>query len=356
MGVFVLLFGLATGFLWRGQNLYLRNPESLAPFAPDVAIPLPTSGAGVFDVDAPLGPLGDERLALLPESAPAFLHSKNVLFVYELRFRQLLNDIYDDNKYFVRAFVDSSGAIEPVQLKCRITECKRLVTGQAIYIIEGESRVELQGVRMSGNGQYLMAEVNELPDQAGAVGDAETERLCRDVFSHLKAYLRLARRVPSIETNEDPDSLRYLCLSPAITASWHEKDAATFSHAVANLVSTVPIVMHQLFAGTVKDRLAGLVRILVIALDDLKVDLTNSGIVTEMEVEGVVVSSADPCNSFADLMPPLDFKELSLDGIEMDFEDDVIMDSGVSALSVGNGGEGGQKEEEKDLWGADAFQ
>ena len=105
--------------------------------------------------------------------------------------------------------------------------------------------------------------------------------------------------------------------------------------------------MHQLFSGTVKDRLAGLVRILVIALDYLKIDLTRTGIVTEMEVEGVNASSAD--NSFADLLPPLDFEELSLDGIEMDFEDDVIMDSGVSASSVEDGGEGGQKEEEGDL-------
>jgi hypothetical protein len=141
MGVLVLLFGLATGFLWRGQNLYLRNPESLAPFAPDVAIPLPTSGAGVFDVNVPLEPSGNERLALLPESTPAFLHSKNVLFVNELRFRQLLNDVYNENKHFVRAFVDSTGAIEPVQLKCRImTRRGPLATPRRSVYAETSSR------------------------------------------------------------------------------------------------------------------------------------------------------------------------------------------------------------------------
>ena len=165
----------------------------------------------------------------LPESTPVFLHSKNALFINELRFRQLLNDVYHEKKYLMRAYVDSTGAVEPVQLKCRITECNQLATGQAFYIIERVACGAARGLSMDGDGQYLMDEVNELPGEAGPSGNAETERLCQDVFSHLKAYLRLARKVPPIESNEDPDSLRYLCLSPAIMESMHEKDAATFS-------------------------------------------------------------------------------------------------------------------------------
>ena len=98
---------LGTGFNWRGNDLFLRAPEEIsnAPILPVSTAVLP------FDRSA--------GVAVIPEVQPAFVGSRNVLFINEFRFRQLLNDVFhSDTKELVRAYVDSTGGVPPVQLKC----------------------------------------------------------------------------------------------------------------------------------------------------------------------------------------------------------------------------------------------
>jgi len=331
---------LGTGFTWRGKELFLRAPEEFdnVPF-------LPTPQAAHFDRSA--------SVAVLPEAQPAFLGSRNVLFANELRFRQLLNDVYhSETKELVRTYVDGTGGIAPVQLKCRIVECKRLATGQAIYIIEGLERVSLDQVWLEGSdGQYLVGNVSPLPDIDDDDGQS-TKILALEVYSMVKTYLRLARRVPTVESAEDPESSRYLCLSPAIVNSWNAQDFGTFSHAVANLVSTTPAIMHQLFTASVSERLRGLTRILTIALDDISNDLIGQEVMTSIDMD-IVKDRGANVQDFADLLPPLDFQELTLDGIEIEFEEDVI-----DEIKVREGPDLVRDDgaDEDDLWGSKAFQ
>jgi hypothetical protein len=68
-----------------------------------------------------------------------------------------------------------------------------------------------------------------------------------------------------------------------------EEDAATisaterhrrFSYAVGNFISTTPAVMHLLLKSNTRSRLEGLLRILRLALDDVRLDLEKRGLVS----------------------------------------------------------------------------
>jgi hypothetical protein len=245
-----------TGFFWRGTNLFLKSPETYN--APLVSFQ-DTSSENIK---------GEETLAVLPEGNPAFLGSRKLLFINELRFRKLLNDVYHGNQYLVRSFVNTDGSIEPVQLKCKIVECKRLSTGQAMYVIEGQERVELQCVRLSEEG-YLLAEANALPETSVNAKPEKMTALASDVFSQLKAYLRLVRALPSMQQSEGSESANRIYLSPMVMKSHDTGDHDAFSHAVSNLISTAPTVMHGLFAGSAEERLDGLSKILSGALEGM---------------------------------------------------------------------------------------
>ena len=331
-----------TGFIWRGKDLYLQIPAS----GPITIAPVSRG--------TPIAQDGASRIALLPEGQPAFLKSKNVLFINELRFRLLLNDVYESpGCHLVRAYVDSTGAIEPSALLCRVTECKRLSSGQAMYIITGEERVEIQDVCLDSNKQYLMAEVTPLPDKLDENGRGSWV-LAREVFVKLKYYLRLARRVPSIDSSEDPESMRYFCLSPAILEAFKEQNAAAFSHAVSNLINTTPAVMQQLFAGSVNERLSGLGRILNIALDNLTMDLKENGVLDQLAIDDLKDASARDDDPTDDLLPPIDFEEVTLEGIEAEFDQGMLAD--IAEGSEDDSGDPATKDTEDDSWGAGAFQ
>ena len=75
------------------------------------------------------------------------------------------------------------------------------------YIVEAHSRFKIR--RIIKTEPYIRAEV-EMIDDVDMVGDSEIcEKLCKDVYSELKAYLRIARL-----KDDDPDGEETIGLSP----------------------------------------------------------------------------------------------------------------------------------------------
>jgi hypothetical protein len=365
---------LFSGFVWRGAELYLREFSSEKP------ILLTPSGSDIgSDVDGIDKMISSERYAVLPEATAAFCGSRHLLYMNELRFRQMLNDVYhNDKQELVRVFVDQNGGIDPVALKCKVLEAKRLKGGQALYVIEGCSRVHLEQVRLEENGKgYLLAKVSPLPLESFSPEEQATNtELSRLVYTLLKVYLRLFKRQHNAQ--EDFQMRHYLCLSPDCIASrplsdkeggsnLHRCRIDRFSQAVSTLIVTTPTVMQRLFASSVESRLRGLVQILEIAIDELKMNLISYEKITQNEINLIMKSSQIIDDHAGDIYPPEDYTPLSLEHIKIEGEE-VVLNEGARVgkasqsilslrnVSIKNTSDGGKDESESESESDDRYE
>jgi len=266
-------------------------------------------------------------IAIMPFESPLFPGAREFLYIYEMRFRSLMNDVESAGNLLGRCFVSSSGGIGLVGSFCNIVERKKLKDGKGFYIVEAHSRFKIR--RIVSTEPYLRAEVEMIDDITPMIGDNELcERLCKDVYCELKAYLRIAR----LQDQDSDGGEETLGLSQAIRdnrplfarrgdagiVSCAETDGGAmrhraFSHACANLLATDPEVMQQLLQSqSTCYRLQGLKRILIEAVEELCSLMVDDGLITEDEFADILEASAHPDDDDSDLLSPGDSEGVTL--------------------------------------------
>ena len=339
-----------------------------------------------------------KEIAIMPFESPLFPGAREFLYIYEMRFRSLMNDVEGAGNLLGRCFVSSSGGIGLVGSFCNIVERQKLKDGKGFYIVEAHSRFKIR--RIVSTEPYLRAEVELIDDITPMIGDNELcERLCNVVYCELKAYLRIAR----LQDQEPEGGEESLGLSQAIRdnrplfarrggdaaiVSCAETDGGAkrhraFSHACANLLATDPEVMQQMLQSqSTAYRLQGLRRILIEAVEELCSLMVDDGLITEDEFSDILEMSVHPDDDDSDLLSPGDgggvtlAKELDAALVEeLGINEDAFVDlefrwqhsaqhngrmqptfsdTRIEIPEVSGGGGGGGE----DVWdgGADAFQ
>jgi hypothetical protein len=74
-----------------------------------------------------------------------------------------------------------------------------------------------------------------------------------------------------------------------------------------------------------------------------------------IEVDRIIDQSSLSQDSVDDLRPPADVKELSLEGVEGQFGEDVMVEESKSSANA-DVKEKASSSQDEDLWGANAFQ
>ena len=184
-------------------------------------------------------------IPIMPFESPLFPGSREFLFIYEMRFRSLMNDAEKNGNRLGRCFLSDNGAIGSIGSFCSIFEKRNMDDGKGIFIIEANSRFRIR--KIIATKPYIRAQV-ELIDDIEIAGDsALCENLCKEVYCELKTYLRIAKM-----QNADEEGADTIGLSPAIRDSrplYVLKDKVleldggaarhrAFSHACANLLAT----------------------------------------------------------------------------------------------------------------------
>lgn len=280
-----------------------------------------------------------KEIAIMPFESPLFPGAREFLYIYEMRFRSLMNDVENAGNLLGRCFVSSSGAIGLVGSFCNIVERKKLKDGKGFYIVEAHSRFKIR--RILKTEPYIRAEV-EMIDDVDFMGDSDTcEKLCKDVYCELKAYLRIARL-----QDQEPEGEETIGLSPAIRdnrplfarqgdagiVSCAEVDGGAgrqraFAHACANLLSTDPEIMQQLLQSqSTAYRLLGLKRILIEAVEELSSLMIDDGLLAEEEFDDIMDASLSADDDDSDLMPPEDFQGVTL---ATELDDDLVAELGI---------------------------
>ncbi len=132
---------------------------------------------------------------MMPFPNPLFYQSRDFLYIYEMRFRTLMNDvesIYSNS--LGRIFVTDEGAVGKIGTVCSVVQKRRLQDGKGFFIIEATpKRFKIR--RITKRQPYLVAEVELIEDDRPATPSVrdENEVLCREIYALLKTYLRLAR-------------------------------------------------------------------------------------------------------------------------------------------------------------------
>lgn len=290
-----------------------------------------------------------QLLPIMPFESPLFLHAKEFLYIYERRFRELMKNVEINNQTMGRCYISENGEIGQVGSLCRVVEKKQLEDGKGFYIIEAIGRFHIQ--RMVSTDPYLVAEVemdihtNELEFEESAL---VIELLCHDIYTLLKIYLRVQRlrqserAFPSHHTqhndhDDDQHSFQrghepYVCFQPAVYSCRPvskpsrgidslEKDEVevharhqAFCHACANLLSTEPSILQQIFQSrSLQFQLHGIKCILAEAADELSSLMIEDGLLAKTTLQEVIRRSTADIDDDSDLAPPADYHEVTLD-------------------------------------------
>ena len=126
-------------------------------------------------------------LPILPFRDSMFPGSRQFLFIYELRYRALMNEADNiDGGTLVRCYSSNTDRIGQFGTVCKIVEKRRLRDGRGFFIIEAINRCKLH--KITKFSPFMMAEVKgEINDEPLDDADIDIcEELSRDVFFLLK--------------------------------------------------------------------------------------------------------------------------------------------------------------------------
>ena len=317
---FSSLFLLASGFTWRGRELFLNKKTEQ------------TKNNYLFDFDDNLSidNYNDnnsdnlEYLPLLPEAIPVFPGSRKIIFLNEMKFRALIqSSISNYDSYLVRTFVDSdTGGIDPIGLKCKIVESRNLKDGQVCSIIEASERINIHSIEMEDN-QFLIGKISLQDNIDDNNNIDENDNYCFEILNILKSYLRLTA-ISKVALGADPDTAKEYCFTPNIMRNLPLPYESTekklkrhedFSYAVGNLVRTTPMLMQQLLKESTNQRLKGLLKIVETGFNELKDEINQDKVVSQDDIARIVAMSNDKGDIIEDLFPPVDYVPLSLKDI-----------------------------------------
>lgn len=264
-------------------------------------------------------------IPMMPFSAPLFPNAKEMLHVYEMKYRSLMNDAESKfNSTLGRCYVSESGSIGLVGSLCRIKEQKKMSDGQGFYIIESFSRFRV--LRIKQSSPYILAEVElDFNDESPSLAETQVnERLCSEVYVLLKMYLRLARLQVVSEDGKGMIEISN-ALKAALPGQQQSLTSVTefdygaqrhtdFSHACAQMLATDPALMQQLLqSSSTMYRLHGIKRVLEEAVSELSSLLLDDEMLAEEEL--YAIREAAETGDDEDLMPSTD-----CDGVRIDDE------------------------------------
>lgn len=328
-------------FQWRNTPLYLKGGKSgySGPMLFEMEDKWPEFVDKVDELD-----IAYEKLPILPEATPAFLGSRHFLYINEMKFRELFSDLFRDvaNKEnrLIRCFVDNDGGIENQALICKVVESRLMKSGQAMYVIEAEEQVRIEKLIQKPTSSYLLGYLSKVKKGPGEIDGNES--ICMEIFTNLKIYLRLARvhskMVAELMKIEPPDS-KMLCLSPAVlkykpypaditeTAEDTLDRQARFASSIANLVQSTPSRMQNIFEADVHSQLQSLREMIDIASSQIKNELGQVDkykAENEQTIRDVLEKSCSDTDEFEDLLPPLSYQELTLEGVQVEGDEELI--------------------------------
>jgi len=334
------------------------------------------------------------EIPLLPFETPLFPGSREFLFIYEMRFRSLFQHVAKSKSGLLgRCFVsDDDGRIASIASICKVNENKQLDDGKGFYIIEATERVRI--VKILRTEPYLTALVEtRFGDEEDALEDVDLhvqEQLCEEVYSNLKAYLRLAKLqtyvaasngegggeagekvvqteaelevqeeerevfTPAVRDSRPCASVRAKEKCPSDTMARH----ARFSFAVANLLSTESEIMQQIFQSTsCTYRLHGLKRILAEAVSEVSSLLVDDNLLSELELDKITKRARTLDDNDDDLMPPVDYEGVTLASeLDESLAEELGLDLQRLFASTETVVQEILEKEEGDDWDVDAFQ
>jgi len=147
------------------------------------------------------------------------------------------------------------------------------------------------------------------------------------------------------EGKYDDEVNRYICLSPSIintrpggvdyslmTNKEKTERHNKFSYAVGNLISATPALAHLILVGSTADRLVSLARMIKSATKEIKVQLsqTSQDVMYEKSGRDMVqlvlnLDSDEYDESQENLSPPLEWREMSLDQVQLEGEEEDLL-------------------------------
>jgi len=183
-------------------SIFIESPSLQDLFADKKVAFLGTSDSSDLDTTSPLifkEAINDNdndnvfEVPLMPFPNALFPLSREFLYIYEMKFRTLMNDAETNGGILGRCFVSEDGAVGKVGCTCQIIEERRLKDGRSFFIIEAVNRFRIK--RITKRTPYLTAEVQLIDDEPVVLERdiAINEALCGEVYSLLKAYLRVAK-------------------------------------------------------------------------------------------------------------------------------------------------------------------
>jgi hypothetical protein len=140
------------------------------------------------------------EIPLMPFETPLFPGSREFLFIYEMRFRSLMNDVQaSEDKIVGRCFLSDDERIGTVGSLCRIVESRKLEDGKGFFVIEAFQRFRIVNIKQ--RVPYTIAEVeldwtDEMPNTSEI---KECMTLASDIYCGLKSYFRISRLQALVE-------------------------------------------------------------------------------------------------------------------------------------------------------------
>jgi hypothetical protein len=148
-------------------DMAASDAEDAAMFRPEKSFsPPPTSdslSAGAFAESRLLfksnsAPCEPRELPIMPFPNALFQGSREFLYIYEMRFRTLMNDADAIGGELGRCFTNDIGRIGQVGCLCEIKERRRLADGRGFFVIESVRRFRI--LRIIRQTPYIHAEVS----------------------------------------------------------------------------------------------------------------------------------------------------------------------------------------------------
>lgn len=147
------------------------------------------------------------EIPLMPFEAPLFPGSREFLFIYEMRFRSLMQGA-QVNKLIGRCFISEDDQIGSIGTLCKIVENRKLESGKGFYVIEGYRRFRIVNIKQ--RIPYIVAVVDlDWEDEKVLVEDIDAVvNLWNSIYYNLKVYLRVARlHLDMMRENGEDDAL-----------------------------------------------------------------------------------------------------------------------------------------------------
>jgi hypothetical protein len=297
--------------LFGEKGVIYIDEESINP-------PIQENNGFIFASSTTTTPNPIMEIPLMPFSMPLFPGAKEMLHIYEMKYRNLMNDAEALNNTLGRCYVSPQGNIGAVGSLCRIVERKKMGDGTGFYVIESYQRFRIR--RIIRRSPYLHAEIElEYDDFNPSNSDIDLcEYLCQDIYVLLKMYLRLAR-LQSV--NEEGRGM--IEISPGIRDSrpgqvglieidYGVQRHQAFTHACSHLLSTEPAIMQQLLQSrSIVYRLHGIKRVLEEAISELSSLLLDDDMLLEEEFQAIQEAALSGDDD--DLMPTDDYNGIHID-------------------------------------------